>query len=293
MGQSLASIPVCYSERMLAETASFSPSAGKPRHVLAAWQREQLPMSLHVAQPVEPIDLHLAHDPAYVSGILTGTVANGFGNKSPAVARSLPYTSGAMLGAARLALDTGCACAPVSGFHHANYDSSGGFCTFNGLIVAARKLITEGLVNRVLIVDCDMHYGDGTDQIVKKLGLRESITNVTFGRWFHEPQQAAAYLDRLRDVTATFKDFELVLYQAGADVHVDDPLGGVLSTDDMIERDRRVFDTARSTGTPIAWNLAGGYQEPLERVIALHVNTMRECVDAFGSKESLGGSIET
>ena len=285
MGPSLTCIPVVYSERMLAETASFSPSAGKPRHVLAAWQRDGLPLAVHDVQPVEPIDLHLAHDPAYVNGILTATVANGFGTQSAEVARSLPYTTGAMLGAARLALDIGCACAPVSGFHHANYDSAGGFCTFNGLIVAARKLIVEGRVSRALIVDCDMHYGDGTDQIVNKLGLARSITSVTFGRWFHEPRQARAYLNRLRDVTATFREFDLVLYQAGADVHVDDPLGGVLTTEDMIERDRLVFDAARSTGTPIAWNLAGGYQEPLERVIALHVNTLRECVAVYTANE--------
>jgi hypothetical protein len=71
---------------------------------------------------------------------------------------------------------------------------------------------------------------------------------------------------------------------------VDDPLGGVLSTEEMIERDRLVFGAARSTGTPIAWNLAGGYQEPLERVIALHVNTMRECVKVFTANEGpVGG----
>jgi hypothetical protein len=64
-------------------------------------------------------------------------------------------------------------------------------------------------------------------------------------------------------------------------VHANDLLGGVLSTAQTIERDRIAFSAARSSGTPIAWNLAGGYQEPLERVIELHVNTMRECVSAF------------
>ena len=60
-------------------------------------------------------------------------------------------------------------------------------------------------------------------------------------------------------------------------------LGGVLTTQQMIERDRIVFDAARAQGTPIAWNLAGGYQEPLAKVIELHVNTMRECVKVFGA----------
>ena len=72
-----------------------------------------------------------------------------------------------------------------------------------------------------------------------------------------------------------------VLYQAGADVHVDDPLGGVLTTEQMIERDQIVFEAARASEIPIAWNLAGGYQTPLSKVVDLHVNTLRECVRSF------------
>ena len=201
------------------------------------------------------------------------------------MARSLPYTTGAMLAAAREALESGCACATVSGFHHAQYDSAGGYCTFNGLTVTAEVLLSSGRVDRVLIVDCDMHYGDGTDAIIKRLGRERSITNATFGRWFHRPNQAPAYLETLRETVATFGSYDLVLYQAGADVHVDDPLGGVLSTEQMIERDRIVFEAARASGTAVAWNLAGGYQEPLSEVIVLHVNTMRECARAYANGE--------
>ncbi len=93
-------------------------------------------------------------------------------------------------------------------------------------------------------------------------------------------------MQRLRETVARFDSYDLVLYQAGADVHVDDPLGGVLSTDEMIARDRIVFDAARASETPVAWNLAGGYQEPLARVIELHVNTMNECVRSFGFRSA-------
>ena len=175
----------------------------------------------------------------------------------------------------------GCTCAPVSGFHHAHYGSAGGYCTFNGLVITAQKLLVEGAVNRVPILDCDMHYGDGTDQILKHLGAGESVTNATFGRWFHQPSQAGAYLQRLRETVARFEAYDLVLYQAGADGHVDDPLGGVLTTEQMIERDQIVFASARTHATPIAWNLAGGYQEPLAKVVDLHSNTLRECVREF------------
>lgn len=82
------------------------------------------------------------------------------------------------------------------------------------------------------------------------------------------------------EIVTRLSDFDIVLYQAGADVHVDDPLGGVLSTEQMMWRDKIVFDVARQQSVPIAWNLAGGYQNPIERVLALHLNTMRACVDA-------------
>jgi acetoin utilization deacetylase AcuC-like enzyme len=242
--------------------------------------------------PASVTELCLAHDPAYVLGILGGALPNGCGNTSPDVARSLPYTTGAMIAAGRAALETGCACAPVSGFHHAQYDLAGGYCTFNGLMVAAEVLLQAGAIERVLILDCDMHYGDGTDAILERLGRELTITNATFGRWFHQPRQASAYLKRLRETVACFDEFDLVLYQAGADVHIDDPLGGVLSTDRMIERDRIVFEAASNSETPIAWNLAGGYQEPLAKVVDLHVNTMRECVRVFTTARVLasGGS---
>lgn len=287
MKQGLQRFPVFYSEHMLAEAGSFSPSAGKPRHVLAAWQKAGLPITVRSITPASERDLCLAHDPVYVRGVLNGKLPNGFGNTSPEVARSLPYTSGAMIAAARAALDGGCACASVSGFHHAHYRSAGGYCTFNGLVIAAQKLLGEGAVRQVLILDCDMHYGDGTDGILERLGLAVSITNATFGRWFHQPTHASAYLHRLRETVAGFDAFDLILYQAGADVHVDDPLGGVLTTEQMIERDQIVFEAAHASETPIAWNLAGGYQTPLSKVVDLHVNTLRECVRAFGASDGL------
>ncbi len=283
MPKTLSSVPVFYTAAMLAKPNSFSPSAQKPEHVLTAWQAAGLPLAVNGVIAATENDLCLAHDAAFVRGVLDQTVENGFGDTSPDVAASLPYTTGAMIDAARSALQGGIACAPVSGFHHAGYDYAAGYCTFNGLVVTARKLLDEGLVKRVLILDCDMHYGDGTDAIIKRLHLKDSIHNATFGRWFHKPSQANAYLERLRETVARFESFDLVLYQAGADVHVYDPLGGVLSTAQMIERDRIVFTAAHATGTPLAWNLAGGYQEPLSKVVELHVNTMRECVRAYGA----------
>lgn len=276
-------IPVFYREEMLAHSDSFSPSAGKPRHVVEAWSAASLPICNEAYPPATLEELCRSHDPAYVRGVLSLELPNGFGNRRADVAQSLPWTTGAMLAAAREALRSGVACAPVSGFHHARYAAGGGFCTFNGLAVTASALLTEGLVERVMILDCDQHFGDGTEQILDRLDLEGKVENVSFGRWFGAPRDADAYLTMLREQVSWFADFDLVLYQAGADVHVDDPLGGVLTTEQMIERDRTVFEAAHDAAVPIAWNLAGGYQEPLSRVVQLHVNTMRCCTLVYNA----------
>jgi acetoin utilization deacetylase AcuC-like enzyme len=274
-------IVVFYSNEAVAEADSFSPSAGKPGAAVRAWRAAQLPIDVRPILPVTIRELSAAHDASFVQGVLEGRIDNGFQNRRPDVARSLPFTSGAMLCAARHALDQGVACAPVSGFHHANYASAGGYCTFNGLMVTAIRLLAEARVRRVMVLDCDMHYANGTDDIIERLSLASQVDNVTFGRWFTTPAQAAAYLERLEREAGRIRDFDLVLYQAGADVHVDDPLGGVLTTEQMRLRDEVVFSAAKAAGVPLAWNLAGGYQQPLSTVLDLHTQTMRACVNAF------------
>ena len=274
-------IPVFYSDKVLADSASFSPSAGKPKDVVQSWQAAKLPIEVRAVDPATVEDFCLAHDRAFVTSILECTALNGFGNKRPDVARSLPYTTGAMINAACSALDRGVACAPVSGFHHAGHSSAQGFCTFNGLMVTAIKLLRQKKLTKVLIVDLDQHYGNGTDDIIERFGLDSAVTNLTFGAWYGAPNDALSYLAQLRNEVQKFKEYDLVLYQAGADLHIDDPLGGVLDSQQMSERDRMVFESAKRAGVPIAWNLAGGYQDPISRVIRIHHVTMEECVRVY------------
>jgi acetoin utilization deacetylase AcuC-like enzyme len=282
----ISRIPVLFSDAAVADNDSFSPSAGKPRAVVAAWRALDLPIELQAIVPVTVDELQGAHDRKFVENILSCRTENGFGNRSADVARSLPYTSGAMLCAARTALAGGIACAPVSGFHHANYASAGGFCTFNGLMVTAVRLLADLKQRRILILDCDMHYGNGTDDIIERLKLDAEVENLTFGRWYATPAQGERYLEHLEREVRRFKDFDLVLYQAGADVHVDDPLGGVLTTGQMNRREEIVFGAAQAAGVPLAWNLAGGYQQPLSKVIDLHVQTMRACARVYISPKA-------
>lgn len=274
-------IPVYFCGEMLADSDSRSPSAGKPGPVVAAWEHAGLAIERRPVVPVSSEDLSLAHDPEFVRAVLACEESNGFGNKREDVARSLPYTNGAMLCAADAAMTCGIACAPTSGFHHAEYAAAMKFCTFNGLMVAAAKLLREKRVQRVLVLDCDYHYGNGTDEIIERLGLGKSVENVTFGRWYRNESHAKLYFQELERTVARFSEFDVILYQAGADVHVDDPLGGVLDSGQMRRRDRLVFEAASKRNLPLAWNLAGGYQVPVSKVIALHVATMEECVKAY------------
>lgn len=279
-------LKVFYDERMVADAQSFSPSARKPAEVVASWRKRFPVLDVVAPAPVAAEDFFLAHDPAYVRGVLSLRFANGFGNRLAEVAAALSWTSGAMLAAARAALYDGCAVAPVSGFHHACHAEGGGYCTFNGLIVAAQVLRRERAVRRVGILDFDQHYGNGTSQIIRELEL-DWIEHYSAGAWWDKPTQAEAFLDAIPALLARFGGCDVLLYQAGADPHYRDPLGGWLTTAQLRDRDRRVFTGCRAMRLPVAWNLAGGYQTPLRKVLDIHDNTMLECLAAFAVADDL------
>lgn len=284
---------VFYNSRMSVEVVGFSPSPNKPAAVVSDWQEHGLRIDVCDFEPVSEKDLSLAHDPDYVRGVLAGLISNGHGNLDPRVAESCRWTSGSMLAASRAALADGVAVSPSSGFHHAGYERNHGFCTFNGLIVSAEMLRAEGLVSKVGIIDCDAHYGDGTEDIIRRLKLQTRIKHWTFGQHFGLKPFCQA--DLLGELAKTLKKMKslgvgLVLYQAGADPHVDDPLGGFMTSDEMQERDRFVFETCRRLRIPVAIRLAGGYQRDsdgtIAPVLALHRSMISLAIDVFlGPKE--------
>jgi len=279
-----ATIPVFYTPKMVADSESYSPSAAKPAQVVASWQK-QFPVALIEPTPVTVDDIARAHDRQFVMDILECRKPNGFGNMSLTIARSLLHTSGAMLSAARHVLSSGgAAAAPCSGFHHAEFAKAQGFCTFNGLMVTACALKHDG-ADRIGILDIDMHYGNGTDHIIRARGAEDWVCHFTGGRHFFHPGHAPAFFERLPEVLASMKSCDVVLYQAGADPHVDDPQGGWLTTDQLRQRDAIVFETLAGSKVPVAWNLAGGYQVErdgsIPKVLEIHDNTMRECVRVF------------
>lgn len=283
-------IPVTYDHRMVADANSYSPSAKKPAAVVSDWVERQLPIAITPVKPASVRTLEMAHHAGYVDAVLDCKIDNGFGNRSGKVAASLPWVVGSMVEAAIAAVTGkatgfGVACSPSAGFHHAGHARAAGFCTFNGLVITAMALKNLGLVRKVAIIDCDYHYGDGTQEIIDTLKL-DFIQHWSAGLSFKHPIQAKDFMLGLAYVAKhTMAGTDLVLYQAGADQHRDDPLGGLLTTDELAQRDRTVFAMCREYDKPVAWNLAGGYQRDvnstIEPVLALHRQTMQQCIDIF------------
>ena len=146
-------------------------------------------------------------------------------------------------------------------------------------MVTALVLKAEGKVKRIGILDCDQHYGDGTAEIMDELAIGW-IRHITQGHGYSS--DAIQFIRELPDIVRSFAGCDLLIYQAGADPHINDPLGGFLTTNELAVRDRIVFSVAKSIGIPVVWNLAGGYQEPLARVLEIHRNTMLACVAEYG-----------
>lgn len=291
-------IPVIYNERMNAVSGEErSPSAHKPREM--AQYLKSNPSAYFQPVFVDPealavSDFRRCHATKYVSDIMDLKIPNGFGTFSPSVVASLPYTSGAMYKAAKVAINLNLPTAAlVSGFHHAGwngYSELGYFCTFNGLMASAMKLIEYDGYERVAIIDADYHWGNGTDDIIQHLNSSDSmgIKHFTFGKYWQKEEEAQAYLDAFGVVEKLMTEFrpDVILYQSGADCHVDDPFGGMLTEEQMYERDVRMFKIAKSLEIPIAWNLAGGYQidrdtGSIDKVLNLHLNTFKACAAVY------------
>jgi acetoin utilization deacetylase AcuC-like enzyme len=273
------SIDVYYSPRQLSSPESSSPSPRKPLLVVNDWIEQELPVRIVETTPVTREQIARAHALEYVNGILRCELMNGFRGRQRDVADSLPWTCGSLLSAAKGALNNGLvSCSPTSGFHHASYRSGYGYCTFNGLMVTALALKAENKVRRVGILDCDQHYGDGTADIMETLGV-DWIRHVSQEHGYLPI--AKSFLDELPAIVRSFSGCDLLIYQAGADPHIFDPLGGFLTTKELAERDRIVFSIAKAMGIPLVWNLAGGYQEPLSRVLEIHRNTMSACISEY------------
>lgn len=263
---------------------SLSPSAEKPKIIVDYWKEVGYPIDLAPVTPVTREKFYQIHDKKHVDDILDCKKLNGFDNAIPEVAETFYWTNGSIVSAAEQALLQKIpTMSPTSGFHHAEYNHSMGFCTFNGLALAVAELNKkyDALVG---VIDIDHHYGNGTDEIASRCQL--NLKHYTFGRdqtnyTWNGGIQAQNWLKSLPEIIKEFKDCDIVIYQAGADPHINDPYGGALTSKQMRERDNIVFSELKNMEIPVAWNLAGGYQEPLQKVIDIHTATLEECIRIF------------
>ena len=203
---------------------------------------------------------------------------------------------GTML-AARQALEDGVGFNVGGGFHHAFPDHGEGFCAINDIAVAIRRLQRDGAIQRAMVVDCDVHHGNGTAAI---FAGDPSVFTLSIHQFNNYPTEKppssldihladgigdAEYLHRLgngyRAALAMFQP-GLVLYVAGADPYMEDQLGGLsLTFEGLMERDRLVIRTALTQGIPVAIVLAGGYAQSVEDTVTIHANTAEVARDVL------------
>lgn len=274
---------------------------------------EGMPVAFHEPARVTDQDLLRVHTPEYLRAIETGVPLELAQSQkfpwSPQLGEAVRWTNGGCVAAIHAALTDGIAGNLASGFHHSHGPHGEGFCTFNGLVVAMERARADGLMKRGLVLDMDLHYGNGTAALLRS---RPDFYQLSiYGNWYKKnlayrdvtseresdgpntwsvPVMNGAggeeYLGLLmehfpRALAAAKPD--VVLFQAGADPYKEDPYSPLdLDHADLYARDHYVFQTCRERGIPVMWVLAGGYTKDVTKVVEVHLNTARAAIDVFG-----------
>ncbi len=264
------------------------------------FEREPGRLRLQPAPAASEGELALAHTPDYVDAVLLGRLSAAQQREigfpwSPSMAERSRRSVGASIAAARAALAEGVAANLAGGTHHAYADKGSGYCVFNDVAVAARLMQAEWARShrsllRVLVIDLDVHQGNGTADI-----FRDDDTVLTFSMhgarnfpFRKEPSDLDVDLpdgcgdtDYLAALDLAMAEVwrrcqpGLAFYLAGADPHEGDRLGRLkLSFDGLAERDRRVLDALRERRIPVALSMAGGYGHDLATTVAVQVATL-------------------
>jgi acetoin utilization deacetylase AcuC-like enzyme len=244
----------------------------------------------HKPYPCSVKTLKRAHSQTYISNIINksldqnGVKKIGFPLVDSVVKRSLVATGGTVL-ASKLALEHRIACNTAGGSHHANFDGGAGYCVFNDVAVAANYLLNKGLVKKILIVDLDVHQGNGNSDIFEN--NKNVFTFSMHSKSNYPAKKSKSDLDiELEDNTEdqkyieTLKDsiqllnkqkFDFVFYIAGVDVHFNDRLGKLKLSDDGIKkREEIVIGNFFSKKIPICGVLGGGYNKNFDKLVELH-----------------------
>lgn len=264
--------------------------------ILCDWLRSEVGVEdarWHEAEPVERVDLERVHEAAYVDDLMharttAATMASELPIRHDVIAAFLAMAGGAIT-TARLALTHGCGFHIGGGLHHAFADHAEGFCYVNDVAVAIERMRFEGRIGRVLIVDVDVHQGNGTaaifadddDTFTYSIHQENNYPikqRSDLDRGLADGVEDEAYLRMLgEDLDAIDAHFEpeLVWYLAGVDPHRDDQLGGLgLTAEGLRQRDELVLTRYAGRGLPIAISLAGGYAPRPVDTARLHMGTV-------------------
>ncbi|HEX9391449.1 MAG TPA: histone deacetylase [Usitatibacteraceae bacterium] len=248
-------------------------------------------------------ELTRAHAPDYVLRVERGELsaadirAIGFPWSLQMVERS-KRSSGATIAACRAALKEGSAANLAGGTHHAFYDHGEGFCVFNDAVIAARAMQAEGLAAQVLVIDADVHQGNGTAAIVAgddsiftlsihgannfPFSKEQSDLDIELEDGTGDPAYEQALARGLGQSFAKSSP-QLVIYLAGADPFEGDRLGRLkLSKAGLLKRDEMVFAACRERGIPVAIAMAGGYAREIADTVEIHANTILAARWHFG-----------
>jgi acetoin utilization deacetylase AcuC-like enzyme len=247
-----------------------------------------------VRTPPDSVDrsaLELVHCPSYVAELLSGSLSAaklrriGLPWSNVLLQRTLAEVSGTLM-TAELALKHGIACNTAGGTHHAGYDAGTGYCIVNDLAVTARSLLERKLASRVLICDLDVHYGDGTAALLTKEPRAFTLDvhcadnfpfvhglasrDVPLAAGTDDDSYLRALSIALPEALDAFRP-DIVLFDAGVDVHASDGLGKLaLSDQGLLRRELCVLSSCLSRGVPVAGYVGGGYSRDLEALAARH-----------------------
>lgn len=244
----------------------------------------------HKPYPCSVKTLKGAHSQTYINDIINksldqnGVKKIGFPLVDSVVKRSLVATGGTVL-ASKLALEHRIACNTAGGSHHANFDGGAGYCVFNDVAVAANYLLNKGLVKKILIVDLDVHQGNGNSDI---FGNNKNVFTFSMHSKSNYPAKKSKsdldieledntedqkYIETLKDSIQLLnkQKFDFVFYIAGVDVHFNDRLGKLKLSDDGIKkREEIVIGNFFSKKIPICGVLGGGYNKNFDKLVELH-----------------------
>ncbi|MDJ0531618.1 MAG: histone deacetylase [Xenococcaceae cyanobacterium MO_207.B15] len=249
------------------------------------------PKDIYTPELPSPEDIGLVHNSDYIKGYCEGTLEYRVQRRiglpwSEALARRTCIAVGGTILTAQLALQQGCACNTAGGTHHAFPNYGSGFCIFNDIAIACKVLLEKGLVKKILIVDLDVHQGDGTAYIFQDDSRVFTFSMHCEANFPGKKQQSDfdiplpvgmdddGYLQilakHLPDLLSQVKP-DLVFYDAGIDTHVGDRLGKLSLTDwGIYRRERMVLSTCLAAGYPVATVIGGGYSKNMSSLVYLH-----------------------